>query len=30
MQLAANGIGFHPNANQVIGTEQLERLLFGQ
>src|SRR5579871_564633 len=28
MQLAPKSIGFHPNANQVIGTKQVECLLF--
>jgi|SRR5881275_3202195 len=30
MQLAAHGIGFHSNANQVIGAEHIESLLSGQ
>src|SRR6266571_1150726 len=29
MQLAALRVGFHAEADQVIGTEQIERLLFG-
>ena len=30
MQLAAHRVGFHADADQVVGTEQVEGLLFGQ
>ena len=29
VQLAALRVGFHPQSDQVIGTEEIERLLFG-
>src|SRR5205085_3363879 len=30
MQLAPHGIGFHPDANEIIGAEHIESLLSGQ
>ena len=30
MKLAAHRVGFHADADQVVGTEQVESLLFGQ
>jgi hypothetical protein len=30
MQAATNGVGFHPDADQIIGVEHFEGLLFSE